>query len=182
MRLGKPVVLPFTLYMWRCRGFVSFEKAYSPHIQCCQKAVFWILINTTQNQTEGKAMALSSTGNTESLGETYSVHTNRPLTSIQMFQKRRGGCLWSKSFRGGNHSARQHWRELKTSMSSLMKGNWSATQSLLLRTHDSGPWKLPHGAFYQRIFPPFSTPSNLKESPSGELLQTQLPSWELRRG
>ena len=73
MRLGKPVVLLFTLCMWRCRGFVSFEKAYSPYIQCCQKAVFWILINTTQKQTEGKAMALSSTGSTESLGKTYSV-------------------------------------------------------------------------------------------------------------
>ena len=73
IRLGKPVVLLFTLYMWRCRGFVSFEKTYSPQIQCCQKAVFWILINTTQKQTEGKAMALSSTGSTESLGETYSV-------------------------------------------------------------------------------------------------------------
>ena len=59
------------LLLWR--GFVSFEKEHSPHMQCCQKAVFWILINTTQKQTEGKAMALSSTGSTESLGETYSV-------------------------------------------------------------------------------------------------------------
>ena len=59
------------LLLWR--GFVSFEKEHSPHMQCCQKAVFWILINTTQKQTEGKSMALSSTGSTESLGKTYSV-------------------------------------------------------------------------------------------------------------
>ena len=52
---------------------MSFEKAHSPHMQCCPKAVFCILINTTQKQTEGKAVVLFTTGSTEPLGKTHSV-------------------------------------------------------------------------------------------------------------
>ena len=58
-------------------------------MQCCQKAVFCILINTTQKQTEGKAMALSSTGSTESLGKTYSV--------LSPHKKTTGQALWRKA-------------------------------------------------------------------------------------
>ena len=39
MRLGKTVTLPLTLYMWMCRGFVSFKK-HIPHTYSAAKSIF----------------------------------------------------------------------------------------------------------------------------------------------